>query len=115
MCNLGCDAKPSEYYRPEESIMISLNYPYFNSVSIKATYFPDGLEKRLLYFVETLIYSPVNIYLKRELNRGLFSEEEYHTITRAANPDNKYQKFRKLGLWKGVGVEKSLSGKANRR
>jgi hypothetical protein len=49
-CQLGCDAR-NDYYRPEDSIMFSLSYPDFNEVSIKAPYFPDGLEERLQYFV----------------------------------------------------------------
>ncbi len=51
VCQLGCDARPSTYYRPEESVMLGLIYSTFNSVSINATYFPDGLEERLEYFL----------------------------------------------------------------
>ncbi len=36
------------------------------------------------------VYPPVSISLKRELNKTLFREEAYHTISWAPNPDNKY-------------------------
>jgi len=48
-CQQGCDAR-RDYYRPENSIMLSLSIPYYNSVSIYSTYLPDGLLKRLRYF-----------------------------------------------------------------
>jgi len=50
-CLLSCDAR-SDYYRPDNSIMKGLEYPYFNTVSIKAPYYPDGLEERLQYFAD---------------------------------------------------------------
>jgi hypothetical protein len=49
-CLQGCDVK-SDYYRPEESIMLTLASSSYNIPSIKAQYAPDGLEKRLLYFI----------------------------------------------------------------
>lgn len=49
-CQQGCDAR-SDYFRPEDSIMLSGSFEYFNQVSIYATYLPDGLEKRLAYFL----------------------------------------------------------------
>jgi len=48
-CQLGCDAR-SYYYRPENSIMLTLSTEYYNTVSIQATYSPEGLNKRLDYF-----------------------------------------------------------------
>ncbi|TCP63559.1 M64 family metallopeptidase [Baia soyae] len=48
-CSVGCDAKP-DYFRAEDSIMLSLAIPTFNEVSIKADFAPYGLEKRLQYF-----------------------------------------------------------------
>ena len=48
-CQLGCDAR-TYYYRPDNSIMLTLSTEYFNNVSIQATYSPDGLNKRLDYF-----------------------------------------------------------------
>ncbi len=48
-CTVGCDAKPS-YYRPQDSIMLSLSLEYYNTVSINAAYSPDGLNLRLNYF-----------------------------------------------------------------
>lgn len=36
------------------------------------------------------VYPPVGISLKREINKSLFREEAYHTITWSANPENKY-------------------------
>ena len=72
-CQLGCDAK-SNYYRPEDSIMISLSYPDFNEVSIKATYFPDGLEERLQYFVGS--QTPTGIALQLPLNGAIFDSSD---------------------------------------
>jgi PKD repeat protein len=47
----GCDVMPS-YHRPENSIMYDIRYyTTFNQASIGATYSPDGLLKRLQYFV----------------------------------------------------------------
>lgn len=48
-CSIGCDAKP-DYFRAEDSIMLSLAIPTFNEASIKADFAPYGLEKRLQYF-----------------------------------------------------------------
>ncbi len=56
VCQVGCDAE-SGYFRPDNSIMLSIEFPYFNQVSIKAKYFPDGLEKRLKYFVGESSYT----------------------------------------------------------
>jgi hypothetical protein len=75
-CQLGCDAK-SAYYRPEDSIMIFLNYPDFNEVSIKATYSPDGLEKRLQYFVGSQI--PAGIVLQFPANGAVFDSSDLIT------------------------------------
>lgn len=49
ICNLGCDAKPS-YYRPDNSIMLSLSYTFYNQASIDAGYSTEGLKRRLEYF-----------------------------------------------------------------
>ena len=50
-CTVGCDAK-STYFRPERSIMLDLSSPtIYNQPSILADYSPDGLEKRLEFFV----------------------------------------------------------------
>ncbi len=48
-CQQGCDAE-STYYRPEDSTMIYLSVDHFNQTSLYATYSPDGLEERLIYF-----------------------------------------------------------------
>lgn len=50
-CQQGCSAEEN-YYRPEDSIMISFDYPDFNSVSLYSTYSPDGLFKRLQFFTD---------------------------------------------------------------
>lgn len=48
------------------------------------------------------VYPPVGISLKRDINKSLFREEAYHTITWSANPENKhvtiasYRIYRKL-------------------
>lgn len=70
-CSVGCDAKP-EYFRAEDSIMLSLAIPTFNGASIKADFAPYGLEKRLQYFtsnqqplaVKKLKVSPKKVTLK---------------------------------------------------
>jgi len=49
-CQQGCDAETS-YYRPEDSIMLTLAIEYFNLASTYATYLPDGLQERLAYFI----------------------------------------------------------------
>jgi len=51
-CQSGCSAKPN-FYRPDNSIMLSYSYMSFNQASIKALYSPDGLEKRLTYFTDS--------------------------------------------------------------
>ncbi|SDZ32525.1 M64 family metallopeptidase [Thermoactinomyces sp. DSM 45892] len=51
-CSVGCDAKP-DYFRAEDSIMLTLSIPTFNDVSIKADFAPYGLEKRLQFFTGT--------------------------------------------------------------
>lgn len=57
-CQLGCDAKP-DYYRPEDSVMLDIAKPYFNSVSIQSTYLPDGLLERLQFFLNYKNLAPV--------------------------------------------------------
>jgi len=69
MCILGCDAKAS-YYRPENSIMITLSAEYYNTVSIQAPYSPDGLNMRLNYFTKTMGWVPVIELNKSALNCG---------------------------------------------
>ena len=44
-CQLSCDAR-SDYYRPEDSIMLTLGIPYYNLPSIH-----NGLIPRLNYFI----------------------------------------------------------------
>ena len=51
-CQSGCDAAPS-FFRPEDSIMLTLDLPSFNQPTLKATYSPDGLEKRFDFFTST--------------------------------------------------------------
>jgi len=57
-CTLGCDAK-SDYFRPDNSVMFDLTYNIYNQASIKAEYSPDGLEKRLQYFITTTQTAPL--------------------------------------------------------
>jgi hypothetical protein len=52
ICTLGCDAR-SDFFRPAASTMLDLFlYSTYNEASIKAEYSPDGLEKRLNFFVQ---------------------------------------------------------------
>ncbi len=46
------------------------------------------------------VYPPVNISLKRDINKSLFREEAYHTISWAANPDNKYVTIAKYNIYR---------------
>ena len=62
-CQLGCAAR-SDYYRPEDSIMLTLGIEYFNPVSLYATYLPDGLRERLLFFLGQTI--PINVAISGE-------------------------------------------------
>ena len=59
-CQLGCDAR-SDYYRPEDSIMISYASPYYNQPSIHKSLIP-----RLNYFAPattvTTGSTPVSIF-----------------------------------------------------
>ncbi|UCH93348.1 MAG: hypothetical protein JSV88_24145 [Candidatus Aminicenantes bacterium] len=64
-CQQGCSAK-SDYYRPDNSIMLDLDLEYFNSVSLYATYLPDGLDKRLRFFIHRAM--PVSITLQAARN-----------------------------------------------
>ncbi|MCP5103361.1 MAG: hypothetical protein GY950_08280 [bacterium] len=62
-CQTGCDAR-NAYFRPEDSIMLALGIPYFNTVSLYSAYEPHGLERRLQYF--TGQENPIYITLKAE-------------------------------------------------
>ena len=59
VCQLGCDAR-SDYYRPQDSIMLSLGIPNYNQPSIH-----NSLVPRLKYFIPTFSLSetfvPVSI------------------------------------------------------
>jgi len=85
-CQASCDAR-NDYYRPEDSIMIYLANRYFNKTSIKATYFPDGLEKRLNFFM-ALLYPPLNFRVERKENNLIFFKEYYNQLNWEENPDN---------------------------
>ena len=60
-CQQSCDAK-NDYFRPGNSIMLSLSNEFFNQVSMYAPYLPHGLDKRLRYFIYGTI--PLNIILQ---------------------------------------------------
>ena len=72
-CQLSCSAM-NDYYRPEDSIMLSLSIPYFNRVSIFSTYMPHGLERRLRFFTG----QEVQVYLQLQVER----QEEHAWIIR---------------------------------
>jgi PKD repeat protein len=61
-CQLGCAAK-ADYYRPDTSIMYSLDKAFFNDASIFADYSPDGLDKRLAFFVRELEMGSLTVTL----------------------------------------------------
>ena len=52
ICTLGCDAR-RDFFRPDNSVMLDFRYTTYNQASIKAEYSPDGLEKRLNFFLTT--------------------------------------------------------------
>jgi len=49
-CITGC-ASRRNYKRPEPSIMLSLDKGFFNGPSLKSTYAPEGLVRRLNFFI----------------------------------------------------------------
>jgi len=51
------------------------------------------------------VYPPVNIALKRDINKSLFREEAYHTITWAENPENKYVTIAKYNIYRKLQSE----------
>lgn len=51
------------------------------------------------------VYPPVNIALKRDINKSLFREEAYHTITWSANPENKYVTIAKYNIYRKLQSE----------
>lgn len=87
-CLQGCAAKP-DYFRPQDSIMLALNFTDFNPVSIYASFLPDGLEKRLRFF--TGQEYPVRIILQatREQENAWIIRQQYGVINlTAANPNS---------------------------
>jgi hypothetical protein len=50
-CTLSCDAEPA-YSRPDDSVMLTLDVDSYNGATIKANYAPDGLDKRLHFFID---------------------------------------------------------------
>jgi hypothetical protein len=78
-CQVSCDAR-DDYYRAEDSIMLSLSVPSFNRVSIYSTYMPHGLERRLRFFTgqETQVY--LMLQVEREEERAWIIRKEYGTV-----------------------------------
>ena len=83
-CQKGCASK-SDYYRPEDSIMISYNVPRFNNASLKAGYSPDGLNKRADFF----IVSPVPAAnFRSNVTSGMVPLTVLFTDTSTNNPNS---------------------------
>lgn len=80
MCQTSCDTR-NDYFRPENSIMLSLGYTDFNDVSIYSKYLPDGLERRIQFFsgINTLLY--ISIDLERLWEKAWILKKEYGKIT----------------------------------
>jgi len=79
-CQPGCAAK-SDYYRPEDSVMLTLSIEHFNAVSLYATYLPDGLQERILYFLGQSIPISVLIDGQRKEERAWLIRKQYGEIT----------------------------------
>ncbi|MCI5147327.1 MAG: hypothetical protein D3923_17805, partial [Candidatus Electrothrix sp. AR3] len=60
-CQLGCDAR-SDYYRPEDSIMLSLEIPTYNLPSIHNSFIP-----RLNFFIPTATTIPSKTFTPRSI------------------------------------------------
>ncbi len=101
-CQSSCDAR-SNYFRPENSIMLTLSIPNYNGVSIYSTYPPDGLEKRLQYFIGQDIWVYITIEAERKEERAWIIRKHYGKIEIAVdNPDavpvSKFIVYRNEGL-----------------
>jgi hypothetical protein len=90
-CQLSCEARQT-YYRPEDSVMLSLVYITYNNPSIKALYSPDGLEKRIQYFIATIIdFTPPDTQITSgpsgtiTTNSAAFTYTGTDNVTPAAN------------------------------
>ncbi len=80
VCLESCDAR-NNFFRPGDSIMLNLDIPYFNDVSIFSNYGPHGLERRLHYFTgqETPVY--VTIQAERKEERAWIVRKDYGELT----------------------------------
>jgi hypothetical protein len=101
-CQSSCDAR-SDYFRPKNSIMLSLSIPYYNAVSIYSTYSPDGLEKRLQFFTSQDIWVYITIDAERKEERAWIIRKHYGKIDITVdNPDavpvSKFVVYRKEGM-----------------
>jgi hypothetical protein len=87
-CIPKCNSRP-DYYRPENSIMYSLDYQNFNKASMRANFFPDGLIKRLRFFAGlTGLYAPENFAIQRLENNLGFAKEYINRLSWQASSDN---------------------------
>lgn len=100
-CQTGCDAK-SNYYRPEDSIMIDYSSPFFNSPSLYSEYLPDGLFKRLDFFIQqdnNLLTLDINESTggTTDPSPGTYSYDRNMKVSIQAIPDDHYV----FGNWSG--------------
>lgn len=79
-CQASCDSE-SDYFRPDNSVMLSRSYPDFNDVSIYSKFLPDGLERRVQFFsgVNPLLYIPMDLERLRE--KAWIIKKDYGKIT----------------------------------
>jgi hypothetical protein len=88
ICQESCGAK-RDYFRPGDSIMLTLDIEHFNPVSLYALYLPHGLVKRLRYFIYGT--TPLNIILqanRKEENAWLIKRHYGEIDIIVDNPDD---------------------------
>jgi hypothetical protein len=87
-CQVSCSAR-DDYYRAEDSIMLSLSIPYFNTVSTYSKYMPHGLERRLRFFTGQEMQVYLILQVERHEERAWIVKKEYAGIrVTVDNPDD---------------------------
>jgi hypothetical protein len=87
-CQQGCAAK-QDYFRPQDSIMLTLNITDFNPVSIYAAFLPDGLEKRLRFFTGQEYPVKITLQATRKEENAWIIRQQYGVIDLTVeNPDS---------------------------
>lgn len=86
-CQQGCSAR-QDYFRPQDSIMLTLTITDFNPVSIYAPFLPDGLEKRLRFFTGQDYPVKITLQAARKEEHAWIIRQQYGVINLTVeNPD----------------------------